>query len=60
MCIRDRLKLVRKIASEFGVDSKGHYADVYEDLVYYLRSKMCIRDRRLRAVDLNEVYKWLT
>jgi hypothetical protein len=32
------LKLIRKIAGEFGVDSKGRYADVYEDLVYYLRS----------------------
>ena len=36
--VKTKLKLVRKIASEFGVDSKGHYADVYEDLVYYLRS----------------------
>ena len=32
------MKLVRKIAAEFGVDSKGKYSDVYEDLVYYLRS----------------------
>lgn len=36
--VKTKLKFVRKIASEFGVDSKGHYADVYEDLVYYLRS----------------------
>ena len=36
--VKTKLKMVRKIASEFGVDSKGHYADVYEDLVYYLRS----------------------
>ena len=27
--VKTKLKLVRKIASEFGVDSKGHYADVY-------------------------------
>ena len=32
------LKLVRKIAAEFGVDAKGKYSDVYEDLTYYLRS----------------------
>ena len=35
--VKTKLKLVRKIASEFGVDSKGRYADIYEDLVYYLR-----------------------
>lgn len=36
--VKTKLKLVRKIAAEFGVDSKGRYADVYEDLVLYLRS----------------------
>lgn len=36
--VKTKLKLVRKIAGEFGVDAKGRYADVYEDLVYYLRS----------------------
>ena len=36
--VKTKLKLVRKIASEFGVDCKGRYSDVYEDLVYYLRS----------------------
>lgn len=35
--VKTKLKLVRKIADEFGVDSKGRYADVYDDLVYYLR-----------------------
>lgn len=35
--VKTKLKLVRKIAAEFGVDSKGRYADVYEDLVFYLR-----------------------
>lgn len=39
--VKTKLKLVRKIAGEFGVDSKGRYADVYEDLVYYLRSIDC-------------------
>ena len=39
--VKTKLKLVRKIASEFGVDSKGRYADVYEDLVFYLRSIEC-------------------
>lgn len=36
--VKTKLKLVRKIAAEFGVDSKGRYADVYDDLVFYLRS----------------------
>lgn len=36
--VKTKLKLVRKIAGEFGLDAKGRYADVYEDLVYYLRS----------------------
>ena len=36
--VKTKLKLIRKIAGEFGVDSKGRYADVYEDLVFYLRS----------------------
>ena len=36
--VKTKLRLVRKIAGEFGVDSKGRYAEVYEDLVYYLRS----------------------
>lgn len=39
--VKTKLKLIRKIASEFGVDSKGRYADVYDDLVYYLRSIEC-------------------
>lgn len=36
--VKTKLKLIRKIAAEFGVDSRGRYADVYDDLVYYLRS----------------------
>lgn len=35
--VKTKLKLIRKIAAEFGVDAKGRYADVYDDLVYYLR-----------------------
>lgn len=36
--MKTKLKLVRKIAAEFGVDAKGKYSDVYDDLVFYLRS----------------------
>ena len=36
--VKTKLKLVRKIAGEFGVDAKGRYSDIYDDLVYYLRS----------------------
>lgn len=39
--VKTKLKLIRKIASEFGVDSKGRYTDVYDDLVYYLRGIEC-------------------
>ena len=35
--VKTKLKLVRKIAGEFGVDSKGRYSDIYDDLVYYIR-----------------------
>jgi len=36
--VKSRQKLIRKIAKEFGVNHTGQYRDVYEDLVYYLRS----------------------
>ena len=36
--VKTKLKLVRKIAAEFGTNSRGRYSDVYDDLVYYLRS----------------------
>jgi hypothetical protein len=36
--VKTKLKLVRKIAKEFGVGSNGRYSEVYDDLVYYLRS----------------------
>lgn len=36
--VKSKQRLVRFIAREFGVDSTGRYADVYDDLVYYIRS----------------------
>lgn len=36
--VKTKVRLVKKIAMEFGVDAKGRYTDMYEDLVYYLRS----------------------
>lgn len=34
--VKTKQKLVRQIAKEFGVNHTGRYADVYEDLVYFL------------------------
>ncbi|MBN2777830.1 MAG: ATP-binding protein [Bacteroidales bacterium] len=36
--VKTKQRLVRKIATEFGVDANGRYADVYEDLIFYLKS----------------------
>jgi len=36
--VKSKQKLVRAIAKEFGVGNAGRYADVYDDLVYYLNS----------------------
>lgn len=36
--VKTKTQLVKKIASEFGVGCRGWYHDVYDDLVYYLRS----------------------
>jgi len=36
--VKSKQKLVRHIAKEFGVGNTGKYNDVYEDLVFYLRS----------------------
>lgn len=36
--VKSKQRLVRKIAQEFGLDNNGRYADVYADLVYYLRT----------------------
>lgn len=35
---KTKQKLVRQMAREFGVNHSGRYADVYEDLVFYLRT----------------------
>lgn len=36
--VKSKQKLIRKIAREFGCDHTGRYADVYEDLVFYLQT----------------------
>lgn len=36
--VKSKQRLVRKIATEFGISQQGRYAEVYEDLVFYLRS----------------------
>jgi len=36
--VKSKQKFVRQIAKEFGVIHTGRYADVYDDLVYYLKS----------------------
>lgn len=36
--VKTKRKMIKKIANEFGVNVNGRYYDIYEDLVYYLRS----------------------
>lgn len=36
--VKSKQKLVRHIAKSFGVGSTGRYSDVYEDLVFYLKT----------------------
>jgi hypothetical protein len=36
--VKSKQQLMRYIAKEFGVGSTGKYADVYEDLVFYLKT----------------------
>lgn len=36
--VKSKLRLIRHIAKEFGVDSNGRYHTVYENLVFYLRT----------------------
>jgi DNA transposition AAA+ family ATPase len=36
--VKSKQKLIRFIAKEFGVGSSGRYSDVYEDLVFYLKT----------------------
>ncbi len=35
--VKSKQKLIRKISQEFGVNHTGRYADVYEDLVFYIK-----------------------
>lgn len=36
--VKTKMRMVRFIAKEFGLNGNGRYADVYDDLVYYLKS----------------------
>lgn len=36
---KSKQRLIRSIARSFGVDSEGRYADVYEDLVFFIKSQ---------------------
>ncbi len=36
--VKSRQRLIRQLAKEFGLGYTGRYMDVYEDLVFYLRS----------------------
>jgi DNA transposition AAA+ family ATPase len=36
--VKTKQKLIRQIAKSFGAGSTGRYADVYEDLVFYLKT----------------------
>lgn len=36
--VKSKQKLVRQMAKEFGINHIGRYHEVYEDLIYYLRS----------------------
>lgn len=38
--VKTKQKLVRYIAKEFGLANSGRYQDVYEDLVFYLRTML--------------------
>lgn len=35
---KSRRRMIKRIAKEFGVSSNGKFQDIYDDLVYYLRS----------------------
>lgn len=39
--VKSKQKLIRQIAKEFGLESKGRYSEIYEDLVYYVKSIPC-------------------
>ena len=35
--VKTKMRMIRCIAKEFGISGNGRYADVYDDLVYYLK-----------------------
>jgi DNA transposition AAA+ family ATPase len=39
--VKSKQKLVRQIAKEFGLSHTGKYADVYDDLTYYIKTLPC-------------------
>lgn len=36
--VKSKIRLIRKIATEFGISDKGRYEDVYSNIAYYLKS----------------------
>lgn len=36
--VKSKIRLIRFIAREFGINTNGRYADVYDDLVFYLKT----------------------
>ncbi len=36
--VKSKQRLIRKIAQEFGLGATGRYVDIYEDLVYYIKT----------------------
>lgn len=36
--VKTKMRMIRYLAKAFGLSANGRYADVYDDLVYYLRS----------------------
>lgn len=36
--VKTKQRLIRQICKEFGLDFKGKYAEIYEDLIFYIRS----------------------
>jgi transcriptional regulator with XRE-family HTH domain len=45
--VKTKMRMIRSIAREFGLSDNGRYADVYDELVYYLKSI----DRPLSILD---------
>lgn len=39
--VKTKMRMIRFIAREFGINGNGRYADVYDDLVYYLKGIEC-------------------